>query len=176
MGTIIPPALFGIDPDETWDYTPASAVGLPEAQRPVFRLRSPDAGLDQLMEDEASTLYAAVRKTMGSKIAELRALGDVLEKDRTDEQKAKIEALNAEWSEAFVDAAQKTDRTAIQRRVLGFCVVGWDNLCTPSGKAVLRPKDDAKVIDSLGKVLRADVFAAIKRGIEVTPEEKASLT
>ena len=177
MGAITPPTLFGIDPDETWDYTPKIALDLPEDKRPTFKLRPPDAALDQLMEDEASALFAAVRKTVpADQVAELRALDKIPEKDRTPDQVARLEALNAAWSEAVVDAASKQDRIAIQRRVLGYCVIGWSNLLTPKGKPVERPKDDSKVIDALSKVLRADLFLAIKNGMEITEADKASLT
>jgi hypothetical protein len=177
MGTIIPPTLFGIDPDETWDYTPAAFRELPEAERPVFHLKAPDAALDQLMDDEASALFAAVRKSIPKdQIAELRALDAIKKDDRTEAQASRLDELNAAWNEAVVDAAAKSDRLDIQRRVLGFCVAGWSNLKTTRGKTLDRPKEDAKVVDSLSKALRAEIFLAIKQGMEITPEEKASLT
>lgn len=176
MGAINPPTLFGIDPDETWDYTPQVAQDLPEASRPVFRLRSPDAALDQLMDDEQSSLFNAVRKAIPrDQVAELRALDKIAKDDRTPEQQARLDALNEAWNEAVVDAAAKLDRLDLQRRVLGYCIVSWSNLRTARGKAVERPKDDAKVVDFLSPPLRADLLAAIKRGVDITPEEKASL-
>ena len=46
-------------------------------------------------------------------------------------------------------------------------MIGWSNLLTPKAP-VERPKDDSKVIDALSKVLRADLFLAIKNGNEIT--------
>lgn len=175
MNPIIAPTLFGIDPDEIWHYTPEAFAALPEGKRPVFHLKAPDAALDQLMEDEQQKIFADARKAIGAdKVAEMRALGKI--EDKTDEQKRRSEELDAAWMEAFIDAAQKTDRLALQRRVLGFCVAGWTGFATARGKAIAFPSEPSKVIDCMSKELRADIFAAIKRGVELTDEEKESLT
>jgi len=172
---IIPPALFGIDPDETWPFVPAAARELPEVRRPVFHLKAPDAALDQLMEDEQQAIYTAARKAIGADVvAEMRMLGKL--ESPTDDQKRRTEELDILWMEAFIDAAQKADRVALQRRVIGACLTGWDNFLNKSGKPIQFPTDQAKVIDCLGKELRAEIFAAIKRGAELTDAEKESLT
>lgn len=175
MDPIIPPTLFGIDPDEIWHYTPKSFEALPESNRPVFHLKAPDAALDQLMEDEQQKIFADARKAIGAdKVAEMRALAKINEKSA--EQNARADELDIAWMEAFIDTAQKTDRLAIQRRVLGACVTGWTGFATSRGRAIPFPSEPSKVIDCMGKELRADIFAAIKRGAELTEEEKASLT
>lgn len=177
MGTIIPPAMFGIDPEETWDFVPSAWRDLPKEEQASFALKAPDAGLDQAMEDEQSALVAAVRKTIPEKDrAEFRKLSAIAEDARTEEENARLAALDEAWSSAFIAAIEKTDRVAMQRRVLALCVAGWTNYRTKSGKLVAWPKDPQKIIDCLGPALRAEIFAAVKRGAEITSEEKASLT
>ena len=55
MGTIIPPALFGIDPDEVWEYIPKAARELPKESQPVFFLKSPDAAMVRTCSSDGSS-------------------------------------------------------------------------------------------------------------------------
>jgi len=177
MGTIIPPALFGIDPDEVWEYIPKAARDLPKEAQPVFRLKSPDAAMDHRMDSEETKVFNEARKALGKeKVAAMRTLQAVKEEDRTTEQKEGLEELAAAWVDAFTEAAENSGMASIQFDLLSACVAGWDNFRTASGKAIAFPSVAAKIPDCLGSRLRGELVEAIKKGIEITPEEKASLT
>jgi|GEM_PF-4097227 len=176
MGTIIPPALFGIDPDETWDYIPEKARELPDDMKPVFILSAPDAALDQEMEMEESKVRKAVLSAFPSEeYAEIGALDKIPAKERTEEQVARHRELNHKWLLKWLEESNKVDSLPLMRKAFAKCVRGWKNVRTPR-KALDFPSDPAKVVDMLSRELRTELFLAIKTGMEVTPEEKASLT
>ena len=65
---------------------------------------------DQLMEDEASALFAAVRKTVpADQVAELRA--PTRSRRRTDPDQVARPKRSTPRGEAVVDAASKQDRS-----------------------------------------------------------------
>lgn len=185
----LPPELYGIDPEETWAYTPTAYRTLPESDRFTLTLRSPDAALDHLMESEDSKIHSAVRKAVPVAIQTMSMLSrriDAVRKAESNPDKPEDECLSAEevlarqealtaWSVAFSEELSKSDRTELMRRVLGFCVVSWKGLKNRNGAEIKIPAA-SKIIDSLPKGVRLEVFDAIKDGVKVSQEEKASLT
>lgn len=174
MAPITPPSLFGIDPDETWNFTPPECKGMEDPI--VIKLKTPDAALDELIEEEDMKIHIEARKAVPEVVATLQRIEKIKPEDRTEDDKAAFAQANEAFIMASVAAAEKVDRLALQRRALGACVVGWSGLKTPSGKDAPFPDKPEEVIDRLSKALRASVFAAIKRGATITKEEQASLT
>lgn len=173
MAPITPPSLFGIDPDETWNFTPPECEGMEDPI--VIKLKTPDAALDELIEEEDMKIHLEARKAVPEVVATLQRIEKIKPEDRTEDDKAAFAQANEAFILASVAAAEKVDRLALQRRALGACVVGW-NLKTRSGKPVEFPSKPEEIIDRMSKALRASVFAAIKRGATITKEEQVSLT
>lgn len=176
MGNAItPPELFGIDPDETWEFSPSLAADLPEEKRPVFTIKAPDAALGDIMAAADDRVATAARKACpeaARTIVELRAIP---EEQRTLEQVAAHARALDEFSSAWVDAGQKEDRAGIQRKVFAKCVLGWRNFRGRGGKDLGFPADPSRIVDYFPGALRGELFAAIQAGAVVTEEEKASL-
>jgi len=176
MGNAItPPELFGIDPDETWEFSPSLAADLPEERRPIFILKAPDAGLGDIMaaaDDRAAREARKACPEAARTIVELRAVPEEL---RTPEQKeAHSRALDA-FQSAWVDASEKEDRAGIQRKVFAKCVVSWRNFRGRGGKDLGFPADPSRIVDYFPGALRGELFAAIQAGAVVADEEKESL-
>lgn len=177
MGNAItPPELFGIDPDETWDFTPPSAAALPEDSRPIFTLRAPDAALGDLMAAADERVATEARKACPEAAKTLAALRLVPEKERTPEQAESHAKALEEFGNAWVNAGQKEDRAGLQRKVFAKCVIGWRNFRDRRWRALPFPSDPLRIVDFFPGALRGDLFAAIQSGATVTDEEKASLT
>lgn len=176
MGTIIPPALFGIDPDEVWEYVPEKARNLPEGQAPTFTLSAPDAALDQEMELAESALRRAVKDAFpADEYAEIVQIETTDKEKRTEEQNARYPVLLAKWVAKWSEEANKVDQLPLMRKVFAKCVKGWKNFRTPK-KELVFPSDASKIVDMLSRELRTEMFLAIKKGMEVTQEERESLT
>lgn len=187
--SVLPPELYGIDPDETWEFTPKAYRGLPEADKLVVTLRSPDAALDHLIESEDAKIHAAVRKAIPETIQALTRLSRKIDAARkangrpdlpeaeclTPQEQAEREGSINAWAAYFALESEKSDRVELLRRVFAQCITSIKGLCNRSGKPLI-VADPKKYIDALPKQIRVEIFEAINQGIQITSEEKASLT
>lgn len=177
MGSAITaPELFGIDPDETWDFVPTLSEGLPEQDRPVFTLRAPDAGLADLMALNDDKARAEAHRACPAEVVTINALRKIPEAERTEQQASDYAEAVAKFGEAWIAAAEKIDRVSLQRKVFAKCVTGWRNFRRKDGKELPFPADSSRIVDFMPGALRGEVFAAIQAGATVTDEERASLT
>lgn len=173
---IIPPEMFGFDPDETWEFSPAIAADLPVEKRPVFILRPMDAGTWDEMESSDQRAWQAVRKACPEASATLQRVGRIPAEQRTDEDaKAFAEAVLA-WEEAWVAETLKHDRIGLQRKLFAKYLIGWRNFRTRSGREIPFPADPLKIADCIPGKMRDELVSALKAGATVSDEEKASLT
>jgi hypothetical protein len=176
MGNAItPPELFGIDPDETWDFTPERAAHLPEEKRPVFTLKAPDAALGDIMGAADDKVAAAARKARPEAAKAIVDLRGIKEEERTPEQSEAFARAMEDFSEAWIAAAEQEDRVSLQRKVFAKCVVSWRNFRGRGGKDLGFPADPSRIVDYFPGALRGELFAAIQAGAVVTDEEKESL-
>lgn len=165
--SITPPLLFGVDPDETWDYIPKAAkkAGL---SLPCVILKAPSLAAtvqrDELISEwrkaalalEPTVLDEIAALTGGKfKIAPLKE--DATEEEAREyvERVKEFSRLNLRWSEAHekVSPQFREREEAINLRILSESITGWRGLQSASGKAI----EFEKVAGRLGEVFRGDL-------------------
>lgn len=172
------PILFGVDPDETWSYTPKAVRGT--SQKTTFLLKPPRLALAVKREELSEAIAAKARAASPGAAESVLALsgkdGKALP-DLTDEQKRERVEANVRWLDAW-KTAEKDHADAIKasdEAILSECVVGWSDLPGPTGKpldfAVLGPR----LLEVLRGPIRAELVAAALKGASLSREDAEGL-
>jgi hypothetical protein len=179
MGTTTP-LLFGVDPDETWDYIPEAAREA-KLSLPSFTLRAPSLSLATKRASLLSKKRAAIRTEVPGVAEELSELfGDKWTKPADDaaaDLKAKFLELVGVWGKAWgkVTKDLEPEQTAIDAEYLSTCVAGWNGLQSRTEKDLDFGRLKDRIPEVLRGSLREEIIGAIDRGATLTLEENEGL-
>lgn len=183
------PLLFGVDPDEVWEYIPEDARKIGQ-KTPVILLKAPSlstAVQHEALDSERRKATLALDPTV---LAEIEALTDrkykidPLPAGSSDEKaQAYIEkvrqfvALNARWSEAYAKTAPqfKEREEVIDLRILSESIAGWRELPTASGKMIDFEKVKSRIGEVLRGALRRELIDAAMAGTSVSEQDAEGL-
>jgi hypothetical protein len=177
--TSIVPLLFGIDPDETWEFVPevARAAGQSKSS---FSLKAPSLSLATKREHLLSTKAAEIRAAvpgLADQISEFFGKDWKLPADADESLKAQFIDLIGRWTRAWSDAskAHEKEEQAIDAEYLSTCVVGWDGLPSRSGKLLEFDRLKDRIPEVIRGALREEIIGAISKGATLTAEEHEGL-
>ena len=174
------PLLFGIDPDETWEYV---LKGQRESKDPaVFTLKAPTMATAAKREDFLSRMATLANKECPEavKIARdndgISAPGPDASKEDIAKYK-RVEAATKAWLTAWGKMVQDnaSEERAISRLILLEGVAGWKGLKTQSGKPISYEKNKGRVHEVLRGAIAAEICNAISQGASLSEEEKVGL-
>lgn len=189
MPDINPPLLFGIDPDETWDYVPKDCRAA-KMTEPVFILRPASLATsikrEALIAEITKEVRAAVPDAIetlrdyekaGGKLAPLPEGATDAEKAEYAEKKEAIKKALEDWAAAWADAV--TDRAAeeqaITEKYLSEGVAGWRGLPSPSGKMIDFEANKGRLTEVLRGKIASEICEAIAAGATLSHEEQVGL-
>lgn len=183
------PLLFGVDPDETWDYIPEEARKIGQ-KTPVIILKAPSLAAAVQREALVSERRKATLALDPAVLEEIKALtGGKYELDpppeglSDEDAQAYIEkvtqyvALNARWAEAFAKTAPqfKEREEASDLRILSESIVGWHELLTASGKMIDFEKVKSRIGEVFRGALRRELIDAAMAGTSVSEQDAEGL-
>ena len=177
--TAVAPLLFGIDPDETWEFVPeiARESGL---SRPSFSLKAPSLALatkrEHLIAAKASEIRAAA-PGLADELTEAFGTDWKLPADSSDEVKAQFVGLIGRWTAVWktVSQAHEKEEEAVNADYLSTCIVGWDGLASKSGKALDFDRLKDRIPEVVRGGLREDIIGAISKGAALTSDDHEGL-
>ena len=156
------PLLFGIDPDETWDFVPASVRGI--VNPPTFLLKAPS--LSASIKRERFLARAAEAANAAEPEAAKRiASGEETDNDRLAWLKA--------WEKFVQDHAdEEAEITALYIRE---GVAGWRNLPSRTGRPIDYEANKGRILEVLRGFIVTEICNAIAAGATLSNEEQVGL-
>lgn len=189
MPNINPPLLFGIDPDETWEYLP-KAVRAAGATEPVFVLKSPSLAISIKREAFLSETTAAARAAAPDALQVLRSLNatggklEALPENATDAEKQEysekqesVKKALLDWATAWGNAvsARSEEERAITEKFLSDGLVEWRSLSSSSGRVIDFAANKNRIMEVLRGSIVSELCEAIAAGSTLSQEEQVGL-
>jgi hypothetical protein len=175
----VAPLLFGIDPDETWEFVPEVARAAGQS-KPSFSLKAPPLSLATKREHLLSTKAAEIRAAvpgLADQISELFGKDWKLPEGADESLKAQFVDLVGRWTRAWNDAstAHEKEEQAIDSEYLSTCVVSWDGFASKSSKLLEFDRLKDRIPEVIRGTLREDIIGAISKGAVLTSEDHEGL-
>lgn len=188
--SINPPLLFGVDPDEVWEFIPKAAREAKLDKPPVFRLQAPSLASTIKREELIRQRRAAALLLDPTALDDIAAITggkmtiDPLPEGASEDAareyvetcKAYLDA-NARWIKAWTDthAAFQEREEASDNQILSESVKGWENLPTASGKLIAFESVKDRIGFVLRGPLREEVVSAAVAGTFVAKGDAEGL-
>lgn len=177
------PFLFGIDPDETWDYIPLAVRGT--EQKTGFVLRAPSLAAATKREQFLAEIAKAANEAAPGASKVIREAGAAqglppLAEDASAEEKAQRHAVAEamrEWLKAWAEAveARADEERALTERYISEGLVGWHDLPSGSGALIDYEANKGRIFEVLRGEILTELCDAIARGATLSREEKVGL-
>jgi len=189
MPNINPPLLFGIDPDETWEYLP-KAVRAAGATEPVFVLKSPSLAISIKREAFLSEITASARaaapealqvlrslNTTGGKLEPLPENATDAEKQEYAEKQESVKKALLDWATAWGDAvsSRADEERAITEKFLSDGIMEWRGLTSSSGRVIDFSANKNRITEVLRGSIVSELCEAIAAGSTLSQEEQVGL-
>lgn len=182
------PLLFGIDPDETWDFVPKAArdAGL---SAPVFVLRCPTLATSIKREQFLAMVTKEAIVSSGDALDIYRRLGHLNDEAPKDaETLAAWKAENADnlksladattrwlraWNEAT--AAHAEEEMTISAKYLSEGILEWRELVSSTGRVIDFSANKGRILEVLRGPIVSELCEALALGAQPTKEEQVGL-